>query len=541
MMLKHLSLALLLTMNTVYAGQIVRRNAAYCAYLSKRIMCFGGSPNNKGYDTSVNYLDISQTDSTNVTNLENKWDIQVLPIGETSIIREARYDSQYTALADGFKMLIQGGSNELPNKLQRQTVLYDTVNNEWSSLEDYTEPRNGGVRQIFSGTAAYISLTSEIAFYGGRETRVPANYTYVKLDNTTFPKGYTYDATLPYKNTSYESYVGFYYLTIYSVNSNAWRVPPVQPYNILPMQMTATYHEPTQTIYYLGGKRYDPVVRTDVAIPLTWSLTFQMKTLTWDNITLTGVQIPTPRVLHSATLLTGTANTILMYGGSPLSEDDDPVQDYCYTLDIGDCVWTAHSLNAISPNIGPRYYHNAVLVNDTALFILLGKTAANDTTNNVSVLDVRNVSAIQFSDQFPLEEGSSAMATKNDVKQGDSARLSSGAIAGITVGAIAVVIALIIAILLYKRKKQAAKDQHETLDVDWDQIEHQFHEMPPTKREFMTSPTSTLVATITQVPHAVQSQETSNNNILSIFHERPISQTGAVKPDGGREDKSQLP
>jgi len=57
----------------------------------------------------------------------------------------------------------------------------------------------------------------------------------------------------------------------------------------------------------------------------------------------------------------------------------------------------------------------------------------------------------------------------------------------------------------------------------------------------MTSPTSTLVATITQVPHAVQSQETSNNNILSIFHERPISQTGAVKPDGGREDKSQLP
>lgn len=105
-------------------------------------------------------------------------------------------------------------------------------------------------------------------------------------------------------------------------------------------------------------------------------------------------------------------------------------------------------------------------------------------------------------------------------------------------------IALIAAILLYKRKKRAEKEQHDTLDVDWDQIEHQFHEVPPTKRESMTSPTSTLVATVTQVPNAVQLEDTNNNNnknIMSLFHERPISQTGAVKPDGGREDKSQLP
>ncbi|CAO3635399.1 unnamed protein product [Mucor fragilis] len=120
-----------------------------CAYLSRKIMCFGGSPNNKGYDSTVNYLNISQSDSALVSNLADKWDIEVLVTGETDIINEARYDSQYTALPGGVKMLIQGGSNELPGKLQKKTVIYDTVNNAWSSLSDYTEPRNGGARQMY--------------------------------------------------------------------------------------------------------------------------------------------------------------------------------------------------------------------------------------------------------------------------------------------------------------------------------------------------------------------------------------------------------
>ncbi|GAN04049.1 hypothetical protein MAM1_0054d03508 [Mucor ambiguus] len=491
-------------------------------------MCFGGSPNDKGYDTTVNYLDISQSDSTNVSNLENKWDIQVVPKVETDIINEPRYDSQYTALPDGARMLMQGGSNELLGKLQNKTVIYDTRNEQWSSLSDYTEPRNGGARQIFSGTAVYVPFIDAVAFYGGKEARVPSNFTYRKLDGTTFSNSYTYNASLPNQNQPYfESYVGFYYLTIYRIISNTWEEYSATPYNIMPNQLTATYHEPTDTIYYLGGRTYDPIVTHD----------------NWDNITLTGTQIPTPRVLHSATLLTGTANTILIYGGSP-SESDDPVQDYCYTLDIGTLVWTAHSLSAISPNIGPRFYHNAVLVNNTALFILFGKTTGkHDTTNNVSVLDVRNVSAIQFSDHFPLEgEESTAMTTENNAKESDSVGPSSGAIAGIIVGAIAAVVALVIAILLYRRKRRAAKEQHEALDVDWDQIEHQFHEVPPTKRESMASPTSTLVATTaTQVPNAVQSDDANNKNIMSLFHENPISQTGVVKPDGGKEDKSQLP
>ncbi|KAG1078986.1 hypothetical protein G6F42_023990 [Rhizopus arrhizus] len=113
--------------------------------------------------------------------------------------------------------------------------------------------------------------------------------------------------------------------------------------------------------------------------------------------------------------------------------------------------------------------------------------------------------------------------------------------AGIIVGIVAAVTVLGIAILLYRKKKRAAKEQQEALDVDWDQIEHQFHEISPTKRESVVSPTSTLVATATQVPNAVQSQDTNHKNIMSAFHERPISRTSIVKPDGGKDDKSQLP
>ncbi|CAO0796621.1 unnamed protein product [Mucor circinelloides] len=509
-------------------------------------MCFGGSPRNNGYDSSVNYLDISQSASRDVSNLENKWETEVVPKGETDIITEPRYDSQYIALPGGVRMMMQGGSNELPNKLQKQTVVYDTVNDEWSSLRNYTDSGTGIVRQIFSGTAAYVSSTNVVAFYGGRESRVPENYAYKKLDNTIFSsKDYTYSAQLPNNNrTFYESYVGFYYLTVYYINSNSWTVPPNQiPLLVSPMQMTATYHEKTNTIYYLGGKRYEPSVGDDVVIPLSWCLAFNMASSKWDNITLTGSQIPTPRVLHSATLLTGTNDdTIVVYGGSPSGEDKDPVQDYCYTLDIGDRVWTAHLLDATSPTVGPRYYHNAVLIDDTALFILFGKTTAKLTTNNVAVLDVRNVSAIKFSDQFPLEGEPTAFAARNDASNDNgSSGLSPGTMAGIIVGIVAAVTVLGIAILLYRKKKRAAKEQQEALDVDWDQIEHQFHEIPPTKRESVVSPTSTLVATATQVPNAVQSQDTNHKNIMSAFHERPISRTSIVKPDGGKDDKSQLP
>lgn len=85
-------------------------------------------------------------------------------------------------------------------------------------------------------------------------------------------------------------------------------------------------------------------------------------------------------------------------------------------------------------------YEKAVLIDDTALFILFGKTTAKLTTNNVAVLDVRNVSAIKFSDQFPLEGEPTAFAARNDASNDNgSSGLSPGTMAGIIVGIVAAV------------------------------------------------------------------------------------------------------
>jgi hypothetical protein len=65
---------------------------------------------------------------------------------------------------------------------------------------------------------------------------------------------------------------------------------------------------------------------------------------------------------------------------------------------------------------------------------MFGKTTANETTNNVSVLDVRNATSIQFSDYFSFREDSANANTNSN-----NTHLSSGAIAGIILGAAAVV------------------------------------------------------------------------------------------------------
>lgn len=66
----------------------------------------------------------------------------------------------------------------------------------------------------------------------------------------------------------------------------------------------------------------------------------------------------------------------------------------------------------------------AVLVDNTSLFILFGLTKEMTTTNTMLILDIRNISSLEFSETYPLS-GSSG--------------LSKGAIAGIAVGVVVLV------------------------------------------------------------------------------------------------------
>lgn len=81
------------------------------------------------------------------------------------------------------------------------------------------------------------------------------------------------------------------------------------------------------------------------------------------------------------------------------------------------------------------------MVNETDIFILLGIDKGGAVTNDILMLDTRNVSSLKFSDTYPIsdaEAGTANTFTDNSVN-GDSKKLSSGAIAGIVVGSIALV------------------------------------------------------------------------------------------------------
>jgi hypothetical protein len=84
----------------------------------------------------------------------------------------------------------------------------------------------------------------------------------------------------------------------------------------------------------------------------------------------------------------------------------------------------------------------AVLVNNTSLFILFGMTQTTNLTNDLLVLDVRNVNNLAFADRYPFDQTGSSSTVNNDTKSTTTSSsgshssngLGTGAIVGIAVG-----------------------------------------------------------------------------------------------------------
>jgi hypothetical protein len=83
----------------------------------------------------------------------------------------------------------------------------------------------------------------------------------------------------------------------------------------------------------------------------------------------------------------------------------------------------------------------AVLVNQTSLFILFGLDKDANPTNDLLVLDVRDVNNISFASTFPFDNtiATSGNGTANTSNSSGGGSLSTGAIAGIAVGGVAAV------------------------------------------------------------------------------------------------------
>ena len=84
------------------------------------------------------------------------------------------------------------------------------------------------------------------------------------------------------------------------------------------------------------------------------------------------------------------------------------------------------------------------MVNDTSLFILFGLNKDGNPTNDLLILDVKDINSISFASTFPIISNSSSSSNgTNSTNKSDEANsdgLSTGATVGIAVGCGAVVI-----------------------------------------------------------------------------------------------------
>ncbi|GAA5811628.1 hypothetical protein MFLAVUS_005068 [Mucor flavus] len=364
----------------------------------------------------------------------NKWEPNQVN-SSSGTATEYRYDSGFIALPNGVEMLFQGGTNDNNYAIVDKTVTYNAELDTWGTLPNYIDFRNGGVRQISAQATVYIPTMDSIGFYGGKEFRARSKTGYITASGQSLPSNldYSYAST---KNPEYqhiESYVGFYYLTLFNLKTHAWTVVTAEPPKMngllyLVSFQTATFHPRSGKVYYIGGSYKTSESGESLSVPLSFASTYDTVGAAWSNQTLNtspNNNMPTARHLHTATMA-HTNEDIIVYGGTNLSRDYKPnaLMDYIYTLNLETHTWIAHDITAPANVPGPRYYHSAVLVDNTSLFILFGLTKEMTTTNTMLILDIRNISSLEFSETYPLS-GSSG--------------LSKGAIAGIAVGVVVLV------------------------------------------------------------------------------------------------------
>ncbi|KAG2230226.1 hypothetical protein INT48_002096, partial [Thamnidium elegans] len=465
------------------------REGQDCAFLSNKIYCYGGYIlGNSGVDV-LNSLDIYKNNGNPAQSLNSQWE-EVTP-APSNIIIGRRGFPQAAAAPDGERFLIQGGYNYDVGPIVQQTIAYNAKKNIWESFANYKD--NNFVINLFTFFRHVVPGSS-----------------FVTPDLVSI-SGLTFNNSDNYIN----SYAGFHYFTLFDINTNIWTVPPQtnvpKDYQIL---FSATYHPKTQKVYYIGGSYYNSTSDSLYNSFLTYARTFNTANGEWLRESIKG-NAPSQREQHTTTLLPN-GDDILLYGGT-LSEAV-AVMDYCYTLNVPTLTWRYHNLAAPAGFSGPRSHHSAVLVNNTSLFILFGLNKDATRTNELLILDVRNVDNLTFATTFPFDNvvdttennttvgntGGDTSSGNNNTDNKHKEGLGKGAIAGIAVGGVIAGALLVLALVYYSRGKKSKQGVNgsgnsthyeqqrntggELLEVDWDKIDDHYKEVgvPPVS----VSPTS---------------------------------------------------
>ncbi|KAG2203960.1 hypothetical protein INT47_007543 [Mucor saturninus] len=434
-------------------------------------------------------LDIFNSSKSTADQLKDRW--ETITTNTAGIDLKARDAPQTVQLPDGKTMLMSGGWSSRTSKLSAQTIAFNAENRSWVSYPDYTEAPYG-VRQIYHAPSAYVPEYG-IAFYGGLESHFNSTYTLPGINVTAYDDIEDNHRQIGYTN-----------LTFLDIRkpSNPWSFYPTQANlpAVFGRYQTSIYDAKSNRIFYFGGRYSIPPSTNNVYYTFANSVTFDLTKGEWGTQEFTGTG-PTSRIGHSTTLIGPNKRDVLVYGGEAPSNNGKPLLDYCFTVNLDTNQWTQQIIEAPNNLILMRTQHSAVPVNNDTVFIVFGKDPTDSPTISLVMLNVTNPSKITWLEAYadpnaPVITSPNSNSTsprESDVPE-KKASLSTGAIAGISVGAavIAIGIASIFFCLSRKRKTENQKLKTEELErqnkderteepvmeVNWDEIDKKYVEVP---------------------------------------------------------------
>ncbi|KAG2204591.1 hypothetical protein INT47_012650 [Mucor saturninus] len=459
-----------------------------CGYLATKIYCFGGRLQSNVYpDTNMVMLDILNYSGSTAEEFKNRW--VTVTTNPNGLEISQRGGIATVPLPDGKTMLLLGGWSGGNTKLPSQMLAFNGETRSWQKYPDYTEDPYG-VRQIYYSAASYVPEYG-IALYGGFETNYDKNYVLPGVNVTAYQDD----------SQNIRSF-GFTSLTFLNImtSSNPWSVYPTQTNkpNILSKEQTSIFDPRSNRIFYYGGFYISPPSIEADYFNFNNSLTFNLTDGVWGTQILQG-SIPTKRMGHSTTLIGPTQRDVLLYGGQRYT-DVTPSLDYCYTLNLDTYQWTSQLIEAKSSPILIRSTHSAVSVNKETVFILFGMDSNKNTILSLLMLNVSNPSKVTWLEKYTDANAAVVVSPDSNTTLVDEvqpvkvAKLSTGATAGIAVGATAGVIGIGIMLFCLIKKRKTERKRHEiektegqqvkeqlpedVIEVDWDEIDKNYAELP---------------------------------------------------------------
>ncbi|KAG2202471.1 hypothetical protein INT47_013087 [Mucor saturninus] len=499
--------------NNALAQVVQARHDSSCAFLSKKIYCYGGLTDADGTisDVSIVMLDVFNNSGSTADEMMNRW--VTVTTNTNGVDLNARDFPQIMQMPDDKTLLISGGWNNAYTKLTSQTITYNSETNSWKNYANYTEAPYGN-RQICQASSVYVPNLG-VGFYGGIETNFDNTWTYPGINVTAYEED----------NLRYIGYTNLTFLNIEDT-SNPWSTYPVQTNvpTLFYMYQTSVFDAKSNRIFFFGGGYSNPTTYYYEDSSFASSVTFDLTKGAWGTQAMSG-NSPSPRSGHTTNLgesiFGPNQRDVLLYGGESLLNND-----------------------------------RAVAINNETVFIVFGKDTANVPTLSVLMLDVSNPSNItlmeKYVDPTAVVVPPVANSTTTPIPEKES-KLSTGATAGIAVGASAagiLAIAAIVFCVLRKRKNEkkqqeineseiSKKENFEepVMEVNWDEIDKKYVEVATSPiadyghgNHFSYSPRladdltsfndgSTVIQSVGSP--AIQSVGSPVNNRNSITHQRP--------------------